>query len=285
MNAWFTNYWPQMVGVASVIIILVFGRKAILPRVQESKFLLWLAWVVTAFCGLVLLWSLIGVMRWLTSLPGTLGGIVSSVGAVIAVAAGWWSATMLVAMIRDLADGVPDEDARKAALWHPMLAVSGLNAVWGLVQNPRGIGTGITAAIIAVISLVAIKRIVSAALKGKKGETAWKWFACAVCLLGGILNIPLLAFADTQIQQYAPAPWPTIFRVLVGVLGVALLLAAIADVVPKKAKGEQRMVPDGFVRNFLLWGLPALFLFGAVAVGTMSDNGESGGQILIGSVR
>ncbi len=285
MNAWFTANWPQMVGVASVIIVLVFGRKAILPRVQESKFLLWLAWLVTAACGLVLLWSLIGVMRWLTSLPGTLGGVVSSIGAVVAVAAGWWSAKMLVAMVRDLADGVPDEDARKAALWHPLLAVSGLQAVWGLVQNPRGIGTGITAAVIAVISLVAIRSIVSAALKGKKGETAWKWFACAVCLLGGILNIPLIAFADTQIQQYAPEQVSSAFRILAGVLGAALLLAGIADLVPKRDKGEKRMVPDGFVRNFLLWGLPALFLFGSVAVGTFAGNGESGGQILIGSVR
>ena len=283
MSSWFNNNWPQLLGIASVIILLTVGRKKLLPGVKQSKVLLWVAYLITALCGLVLGWALFGFMKWLTSLPGLFGGIVGSVGAILAVAFGWWSVAMLVAMFRDLADGTPDDEARKAALWFPTLATAGISSVYGIASNPRGIGTGLTAAIIAVISLVAIRKIVKAALVGKKGEVAWKWFAAAVSLLGGILMIPLVAYIDVQIATYAPAPWPTIFRVLVGVTGLALLIAMIVDLVPKKDKGEKHMVPDGGVRAFLTLGLPALFLFGALAIGWMSDNTQTGGALLIGS--
>ncbi|MGK5682473.1 hypothetical protein [Actinoplanes sp. URMC 104] len=282
---WLNSHWLQLTLIAGVIVLLVFGRNKILPRVQENKFILWLAWIVTAVCGLVLGWALIDVAGWVTSLPTTFGGVVASLGAILAVVAGWWAISMLVEMFRDLADGVPDGDARKAALWVPTLAPAGLSAAWGIVTNPRGIGTGITAAVIAGISLVFLFKIVKAALAGKKGETVWKWFAAAASLLCGLLMIPLLAFADSLSQQYLPGNWPTGLRIVIGFLGVGLLIWAIVDLVPKKKQGEKRMSPDEGVRAFLTFGLPALVLCGAVAVGAISDAATEQGNILVGSMK
>ncbi|MET0416628.1 MAG: hypothetical protein ABW022_11475 [Actinoplanes sp.] len=282
---WLNAHWLQITLILGVIVLLVFGRNKILPRVQENKFILWLAWLVTVICGLVLGWALHDVAAWVTSLPGTLGGVVASIGAVLAVIAGWWAISMAVTMIRDIADGVPDGDARKAALWIPTLAPAGLSAAWGIVTNPRGIGTGITAAVIAVVSLAFLHKIVKAALAGKKGETLWKWFAVAVCLLAGLLMIPLLAYGDAQAQRHLPGEWPTALRILVGVTGLALLVWAICDAIPKKKQGEKHMVPDEGVRAFLTFGLPALFLCGAIAVGQISDAATEQGNILIGSMK
>jgi hypothetical protein len=268
-----------------VIVLLVFGRNKILPRVQENKFILWLAWIVTALCGLVLGWALSGVAIWVTGLPTTFGGVVASLGAVLAVIFGWWSISMLVEMFRDLADGVPDGDARKAALWVPTLAPAGMAAAWGIVTNPRGIGTGITAAIIALISIVFLRKIVKAALAGKKGEVVWKWVAVAVCALAGVLMIPLLAFADSLSQKYLPGDWPTGIRIVLGFLGLGLLIWAIVDLVPKKEKGEKRMNPDEGVRTFLTYGLPVLVLFGALAFGAITDAATEQGNILVGSMK
>lgn len=285
MGTWFTNNWPQLLAIASVIIMLTVGRKKLLPDVKQNKFLLWLAYAVTAICGLVLGWALVGVMGYLTSLPGLFGGIVGSVGAILGVTFGWWAVAMLVEMFRDLADGVPDGDARRAAMWVPTMLPAGIASVYGIVSNPRGLGTGVTAAIIAGISFIALRKIMKAALSGKKGENAWKWFACAVCLLAGILMIPLYAYADMQVAANTPHPWPTIFRTIVGVIGLALLIAMAVDLVPKKSQGEKKPVPDGGVRAFLSYGLPALVLFGALAVGSMSEHTESGGALLIASFR
>ena len=71
--------------------------------------------------------------------------------------------------------------------------------------------------------------------------------------------------------------WSRLFRVLVGVSGAALLVGAAKDMRDK--------VPDAAARAFLSFGVPALFLFGAVALSFFSDSAETGGQILIGGVQ
>lgn len=286
MSAWFDAHLLQLVGVAIVLILLTVGRKPLVNRAKEHKFLLWFAFLVTIACGLVLGWALRDLAAWVTSLPGTLGGVVASIGAILAIIAGWWSIELTVKAVRDVMDGTPDEDARKAALWVPTLAPAGLTAAWQIVTHPRGIGTGITAAIIAVISLIFLWKTNKAALAARNHPLLWKWFAVAVSVLAGILMIPLLAFADAQVASRTGGDWSTAFRLLVGAAGVALLIAAIADAWPKAAKGEKTIVPDGGVRTFAALGVPALVLCGALAVGFISDKTSEQGNVLVtGSVK
>lgn len=285
MSAWFDAHLLQVVGVAVVLILILVGRKPLLGRAKEVKFLLWLAFVVTIACGLMLGWALHDLAAWLTGLPGTLGGVVSSIGAIAAILAGWWSIDLLVKLVRDVMDGTPDDDARKAALWVPTLAPAGLAAAWGIVQNPRGIGTGITAAVIAIASLIFLRKTNNTALAAKNHQLLWKWFAVAVSILAGILMIPLLAFADSQIAQRTSGDWSTAFRLLVGALGLGLLIAAVADAWPKKEKGEKTIVPDGGVRAFAALGVPALILCGALAVGFVGDHATEQGNILVGAAK
>jgi hypothetical protein len=273
---WIEQNYLQIAAVLSVAVILTVGRAKLLPAVRSSKLLLWVAFVVTALCGLVLGWALFGVMTWLTGLGGLFGGIVGSVGAILAVIAGWWSVDMLVALIRDVADGVPDDEARKAALWFPTMAPAGISAVWGIVQNPRGLGTTITALIIGGVTVAYAHKVKGSALSARKGSKAWRWFAAAVCLLAGLVMIPLLAFLDAQAGGWLPDWAANMARILFGALGVGLLIGALVDIKDK--------VPDAAVRGFLSWGLPSLVLFGAVAVAVLSDGASSGGELIIGGV-
>jgi hypothetical protein len=279
MSSWLSAHLLQMVG-ALIAVILIAGGKLAVERSGEHKFLLWFAFVIRVAAGLILGWSLRDVAAWITSRPGTVGGVVSSIGGIAAIIAGWWSIEMLVKLLRDVADGVPDDDARRAALWVPTLAPAGLSAAWGIVEHPHGIGTGLTAAVIALISLVFLRKTTKAALASKKHHLPWKWFAVLVCALAGILMIPLLAFADAQVAKYAPT-WSTPFRLIVGAVGLALLLTAIADAWPKKNKGETTVVPDGGVRAFAALGVPALVLCGALAVGFVSDHATEQGNVLV----
>ena len=281
---WFHDHLYQIAGVI-VALILLPGRAYATKRSGDHVVLLWFAFVVSAVIGLILGASLYALTTWLTSLSGTFGGIISSIGAILAVIGGWIAMVMLVRLFRDLGDGKPDGDARAAALWVPILAPACLSAVWNIVTHPRGIGTGITAAIIALISIIALNVVVKSCLKAGKHELFWKWAATAISLLAGILMIPLVAFADSQVAKYADGDVLLVFRLVLGAVGLVLLVGAIVDAWPKKAKNEEKMVPDGWVRAFMAYGFPVLFLFGALVVGFASDRATEQGNVLVGSVQ
>lgn len=277
MIDWIESYWPQITGVIAVAILLAVGRSKLLPGVRGSALLLWLAFAVTAVCGLILGWALVGVMAWVTSRPSLFGAVIGSIGAIAALILGWHATYLLIGMIRDLADKTPDEMARRAALLVPTFLPAGWSATWGIISNPRGLGSGITAAIMAVITIVYAHLIVKEALKAKTAPRAWRWFASLVCLLAGLVMVPLLVFLDAQAAGWA-APWVmTMARILAGVLGFALLVRAVKDLVDR--------VPDAHVRAFLAYGVPLLFLGGAAAAAWLSSSADSGLDLLVGSAR
>lgn len=273
---WIRDNYLQISAVLGVIIMLTVGRAQLLPAVRNSTPLLWLAFVVTVACGLVLGWALSDVVSWLTHLSGGAGAVLGSIGALIALTLGWHAAYLLVALIRDVADKKPDEEARKAALWVPLFLPAGWSGVWGIVSHPRGLGTGVVAAVMAGITIRYVHRIVKAALAGKTGKKAWQWFAAAVCLLGGLVMIPLVTYVDTQASHWSALPaWGlTMARIVLGAVGLALLIAACVDIKDR--------VPDEAVRAFLSYGFPVLTLFGLLAVGYFGGHAHDGLQILTG---
>lgn len=275
---WIEQNFVQITLVIAAIIIIAVGRGPMLPHVKRSKVLLWAAFVVTAACGLVLGWALSDVTSWITSRGGAFGGAVASLGAIIAVAAGWWSVDMLVALIRDLADCVPDGDARRAALWVPTTAPAGMSAAWGIMSNPGGVGTGITALIIAAITVGFCVKISKSALAGQKLPRFWHYFAAAACLLGGIVLIPLVAWLDTKAADLLSGNWLTGARIVAGSVGLALLAAMLVDWFKDK-------IPDQHVRNFALVGVPLLVVCGAVVVAHLTDAANSSGAILLGGLK
>jgi hypothetical protein len=281
--SWFHTHHLQIAGVV-VALILLAGRQFAISRANDHVVLLWFAYIVSLFIGLVFGASLYTLTKWLTGLSGTIGGIISSIGAIIATIGGWAAMVMIVRMFRDLADGKPDGDARTAALWVPILAPACLSAVWNIVTHPRGIGTGITAAILALISIVALQMIIKACLKSAKHQLFWKWVAVAICLLAGLIMIPLVAFADSQVAKYTDGDVLLMFRLVLGAVGLTLLIGAIADAWPKSAKSEKTIVPDRWVRAFMAYGVPVLVLFGALTVGFATDRATDQGNVLVGSV-
>lgn len=267
------NNLEQIAAVLGVVAILTLGRAKILPKVRSSKFLLWVAFVVTAASGLVLGWALSGFTAWLTSRT-SIGGF--SIVGLVAVWLGWHAVAMAVDLIRDLADGQPDDDARKAALWIPTLLPAGWTAVWQIASNPRGLGTGVTAAIMAGITIGYATIISNKAVKGKKGKTAWLWFAALVCLMGGLAATPLVLYVDGWLATTAPGGWLIGFRIVAGAAGIGLLVGALADITDKR--------PDALVRAFLQFGLPLVLSFGAIAFTALSGGAANGAGFLTGTV-
>lgn len=274
---WIHTHYLEIVGVLAVAILLTVGRAKILPGVKQSKLLLWLATGVTLVCGLVLGWALFGLVGWLTSL-GSIGGAIGAVGAIIAMWMGWHGVYMLIGFARDVADGTPDEDARKAALWVPTFVPAGWRSAWGVVQHPHGFTTSAASVILAVITVVYLHRIIKAMLAGKNGRKAWRWFAALPSLLAGIVLIPIVAFTVAQLPRLGVPGWMVGgVEIILGVTGLALLVAAFIDIKDK--------VPDAAVRAFLAYGIPLLVLGGAAAVTWLSGNASHGATTLVSVIR
>jgi hypothetical protein len=284
-----SQYAPQLGAIAGVIVLLTVGASRLIPGAKASAPLMWVAWAVYAVCGLVLGWALSSVVTWLTSGGPGAKGVIGSIFAIPAVLFGWHAVYLLVALIRDLADRKPDEDARKAALWVPTLLPAGVQAVWATVTHPQSVVIGVIAVVNALITIIYAHRIVGAALKGSGDgpaksksarQKAWSWFAVAVCLLSGLMTLPLVLYTDVVVSHLIPASssgWLVAARFLIGVIGGALLVAAIADLKDR--------VPDQHVRRFLSYGLPLLIAFGGIAMTIGITTASNGGQNLIGSVK
>jgi hypothetical protein len=270
------GYLGEIILVLGVIVLLTVGRSKLIPKARSSGLALWTAFIVTVICGLVLGYALHGVVSWFTHLHGH-GAVFGYLGSLIALTLGWWSVEMLVHLIRDLADGRPDGDARRAALYLPMFLPAGWAAVGGLISHPQSLGAGIVAAIEAVITVVFLHMINRSALAGQNHTKAWRWFLVPVNLLAGVVMVPLILFADATLARYVSGPVMAGSRILGGVFGLALLVAAIADISDR--------IPDRHVRTFLAFGLPLLFLFGSLAVAAVHGGADNGLQLVLGASR
>lgn len=264
----------MIIGVGVVIILLTVGRKPHLKLMHGNAGAKWTAFSVSTFCGLVLGFALKGVVSWLTSLKGA-GALPGSIGAIAALTLGWWAIYMLVGMIRDLADKEPDKEAQQAALWVPTLIQGGWGAVTGLISSPMGIGRGLTAAIMAAITLVACFKINGAALKTKNHRAQWNWFAAAVSVLAGLVGIALLAYIDDVLADYLSGKVMFGVRILGGTLGIAFGIAALVDWFQKDPQTKKR-TPDEHVRRFGYAGIPLLYLLGSASIAWLFSSANSG---------
>ncbi|WP_431881983.1 hypothetical protein [Micromonospora chalcea] len=269
-----SNPWALVTGVGVAMALHVLAVK-VLAEKTSKKLPLWAAFVTEVVAGLILGVALFQAMKWLTGLSGA-GAVLGAIGSIVALVFGWQAVKMLVAMIRDVADGKPDKEARRAALWVPTLVPAGLAAVTGLVSNPRGIGGGIVAAIQAGITLAYTLSIVKETIKAQKHQVPWRWFAAAVSLVGGLVLIAAIAYIDGLLADYLSGNAMLALRLIGGAVGLAFAIAALADI----SDG----VPEKHVRKFATFGLPLLYLFGSAIIAWASKNASSGLDLISGSM-
>jgi hypothetical protein len=197
-----------------------------------------------------------------------IGGLVGNLTAVVTFALGWHGVAMIVTMIRDLADKEPNHEARTAALWVPTLLPIGGTAVLSLLQNPQGIGLGLTTLIYA---FMIVKRVDKASNYKKQ----WNWFAFGVLLLAGIAIIPMVAYADTALISKLPGGLRAITRAAIGLSAAGALLAGLADIWVDR-------VPDKFARTAAIFGIAGFTVFGAIGIAALTGAASDGASVLNG---
>jgi hypothetical protein len=270
-------------GALLVAGFAVGTAKKIIPYAQRANHkdrgphARWAAFVIYAIGGLALTVAMVPFIGWLVAKGGQSGisALVGNLTAIVGLALGWHAVAMIVSMIRDLADKSPDHEARSAALWVPTFLPIGGAAIWQLVQNPQGLGQGLTSAIMGVITLIYVFMIVKRADQATNHKKLWNWFAFGVLLLGGIVIIPLLAYTDTALISHLPAQIRWIPRVAIGLAALGAIIAGIVDI---WCDG----VPNKFARTAAIFGIGGVAVFGAVAIASISSATASGSGLLNG---
>lgn len=280
---WLAAHATQITALICAGLLVGLANKGV-PKITRSgkdhgkKFARWATFAIMVLAGLCLAVGMVPVVGWLTGLgsAGGFGAVVGNIGAIITLAFGWHGVAMAISVARDLADGVPDEEARKGALWIPTLLPAGGAAVVGILQNPQGLGRGITAAIMGLITLVYVFMIAKRALAAQKHQVFWKWFAFVISIVGGLVMVPLIAYMDTAIVQgFLPGAFQTPVRIIAGLFGLCALAAGAWDIVCDGA-------PDKFARAAATYGLGLTFVFGSLAIAAISGDATDGASFLNG---
>jgi hypothetical protein len=277
--AWIGGHQTQLIALL-IAIFAVTTAKKIVPKMRHKErgsHARWASFIIYIIGGLALAVAMIPTINWLVGLGGRAGlsAVVGNLTAIVTLALGWHAVAMLVSMIRDLADKQPDHEARSAALWVPTLLPIGGAAVFQLLQNPQGVGQGITAAIMGIITLIYAGMIVKRADAASEHKTKWNWFAFSVLLLAGIVIIPLVAYVDTALINQLPSALKGIIRVALGLAGLGLIVAGVADIWIDR-------VPDQYARTAARVGIALVFVFGGIGWQAMVGATADGASFLNG---
>jgi hypothetical protein len=277
MFGWLQSNLDHIVALVVAGLLVGLANKG-KPKIKQSakergkKFARWAVFVIMAVAGLALVWGLLPAIRWVTG-GLNFGGF--ALGGIIALTLGWHGVAMGTSVIRDLADKVPDEEARQGALWGPTMFVGGGAAVIDLAQNPGGVGSGFSAAVMATITLIYVFMISNRALAAQKHKNGWLWYAFAAMVLGGLVMAPLVAFLDGWLSGVLPGDFVTAIRTIAGMTGVVLIGAAVWDFV---CDG----VPDKYARIGAVLGVPLAVAFGAIGIAVMTGSATNGAELMSG---
>lgn len=282
MFDWIASHGPEMISLV-IGMMFISASKVFEPLIKGGTYSAgarWIAFALTALGGLMLGYGLFFVVRWLTGL-GTMGGAIgASIGTIITVIMGWQAFYMIIALVRDLMDKVPDAEARKAARWLPTCLPAGGGAISTLLSNPRAEGFGlgvsvVTAVIVSAITMAYTFKIFKAVDLSKAGAMGWKIFAAVVAFISGFIHIAMIAYADSLLANVLPAGLMLGIRVIAGVAGGLLLVCAFADVCKDRT-------PDTWVRRAGVFGVPLTSLFFSVGATAVSGGAASALELMQG---
>lgn len=268
-------------GALLIAIFAVTTAKKLIPKFgnkERGSHARWASFIIYIIGGLALAVAMVPFVRWLISWAsgsGIGGAIVGNVTAVVSVALGWHAVAMLVSVLRDLADKTPDHEARSGALWIPTFLPIGGAAVMALLKNPEGVGQGLAAAAIGFTTLIYAAMIAKRADSAKNHKTKWNWFVFAVYLIAGLVTIPMLAYVDTALISHLPGAVAGLIRLGLGLAGIGLIVAGIADIWVDR-------VPDAYARAAARFGIAMTFVFGSLAIASISGMTTNGAHFLNG---
>lgn len=277
--SWIGAHQSQLIALF-IAIFAVTTAKKIIPKAghkERGSHARWASFIVYIIGGLALAWAMVPFVQWLIGFGNRsgVGALVGNLTAIVTFALGWHAVAMIVSVIRDLADKTPDHEARSGALWIPTFVPLGIASVFGLLQNPQGIGQGITAAIMGIITLIYAGMIVKRCDAARDHKSKWNWFAFAVLVLAGIVIIPMVAYADTALISKLPGAVTVIVRTILGLAGLGLVIAGIADLWVDRS-------PDKFARTGARVGIALVVVFGGIAFSAITGTTADGASFLNG---
>lgn len=266
--SWLNAHQAQLAALI-IAFFAVWTAKKLVPKMnnrERGSHARWASFIVYAIGGVALAIAMVPTITYLVSLGGRSGlsALVGNTTAIAFLALGWHAVAMIVSMIRDLADGQPDHEARSAALWVPTLLPLGGAAVMQVLQNPQGLGQGITAALMGLITLIYSGVIVKRADAASNHKSKWNWFSFGVFALAGLVIIPLFTYVDSALIVQLPSIFRFVLRLCLGLAGIGLVIAMAADLWVDRT-------PDAYARVGARVGVALMVVFGGSAASAILD--------------
>lgn len=183
------------------------------------------------FCaGLILAYGLYPLALWIIGWGEGLGGVIAIIFGVATLAAGWHSMYGMVALIHDMTDGTPDDEAFSAGFLVPTTIPLGWAALSALFANPRGAGTGWAVVAVSAVTVIYAHKILKRVYAAQGHERLWMWFGFAVSIFVGIVHIAALAYLNQMAGEYLPEWLAWTIRAGMVIAGVVLLVVGLADI-------------------------------------------------------
>lgn len=123
-------------------------------------------------------------------------GWVGISAAIVFVGIGWWAIDGLVLCVLDLLDGVPDDEAFKAALFIPTTVPLGVGSLWEVFTNPQGFPTGFAALVLSGIGGFFMHRILKRIAEVSNGKMVWHWLTAVLCVFVGVMHVPAFIYVN-----------------------------------------------------------------------------------------
>lgn len=273
-----TQYLTQTM-LASLVAFALIGviKRTWVPHATSGSLpgaARWSSFLLITLLGAVQGTGFLVLTHWATTQLGGVLQIGADIAQVVGVGLGMFTIAMTTSTIRDLADKIPDEEARQFGQWVWTTGPAGWSAVMGVLHNPRGIGSGITAALVGAEALIFAAMIAKRALnfQNSEHETAWKWYAFVVKGMAGLIAVPLFVYADATIASvlagFIPGWIVALVRGVLAATGIGLLIAGIGDIFKDKQ-------PDMWARAFCAYGIPLLFVYGALGTQILNSGANA----------
>lgn len=158
------------------------------------------------FAGLILAVGMFPFISWVVGWGGGFAGFVAVIFSVAVLAAGWHALYFLVALVHDMTDGTPDDEAFTAAFWVPTMLPLGWPALVGLFGNPRGFATGLGVLAVSIVTAIYAHKILTRTHAAEGHYRLWMYVSTAICIFVGIVHIAGLAYVNDLAREHLP-PW------------------------------------------------------------------------------
>ncbi len=243
------------------------GGSAGTGKWNKERIIKFIALFFYILAGLLFAYGALPLAQWLVGWGEGLGSWLSVIFGVLTIAAGWHALHGLVGLGHDMTDGVPDDEAFKAAFMIPTTLPLGWAALVGLFTNPRGVASGVAVVAVSIVTAIYAHKILKKVHSAKGHYRMWMYIATIICVFVGIAHVPALAYLNDAAGSYLPEWAVWMLRLSLVAAGAVFFVIGLGDLF-------RDWIPEKWSQWAAMYTIPTFTVL-AVSWATLQSNAET----------